>query len=146
MGCLIENGTIILNRNMVSVKEKERKFGGSLHRSLLSNFKESRLVLHTDIEMRDLRKIQFNIEKYIHIIFFLTLPFFFFLKKKKRCIGGERGKKGSSWPSLFHAHIPSNFHLLQFTSLYSRMFQSNQQHKSLKCTYHSISLLCYQFL
>lgn len=55
MGCLIENDRIIVNRYTGSVREKERQLSGSLHRSLLSPFKESRLGLYAVTEMSDLK-------------------------------------------------------------------------------------------
>ena len=63
-----------------------------------------------------------------------AMEYYSAIKKKKSLkegkVGGEGGKKKSTWPSLFHGHTPSNFYL-QFTSLCSRMFHSKQQLKSL---------------
>lgn len=99
MGCLIENDRIILKRYMGSVKEKERKLSSSYIDHYYQFSKTARHVLHTVTEMRDLRKTELNLAP-CH----------------------------ASLLSVFHAHFPSNFHLLIHT-FYSRMFHKNRTTK-----------------
>ena len=106
MGSLIENDTIVLNRNTAPVKVKKKKVSSvapytdhyyqisrkwtcliELAKCWVSNVTEKHestfLANLIHIEIRDFRKTPFNIEKNTHLTFFSIFIIFHFLKKKK---------------------------------------------------------------